>query len=139
MKKITLFVLLITSIAFADGLATRIAVLEKSKYDELISKNDANSKIPEKMLWVNSLWQNYIGDKPDCAQSGKFIHNEKTYRIFVTRRNKNFIYSIIDITDEKKEKLVSTGEIELNKEVKAKIDDEDPFVVVIRRGNYKLH
>ena len=127
--------MLLPSLAFGDALATSICVLTKSEVDSLIKESGSIRKVATQQLWKQSIYREYIGGKATSSVSAEFKNGDRSLRLLATRLNKGkVLYSICDVSTPDKEMLVGAGTI-LSGEIKKNTDDE-PFVVVLRVGNF---
>jgi hypothetical protein len=127
---------------FADALATRLAVFDAATLRTMTTTGDV-SKVADGDLFTKSIFHTYFGSKGKGKDdvTGDFTWDKKEYRVLVGRRKTKTIYTILLITADQPTQVVAVGEIHrlpLTKEIK---DDAkgDPFVVVVRSGNYARH
>jgi len=136
--KIVLALLLFLAVPLmgvADGLATGVCVLEMSQYESLMEPIGDITKVPSGDLWAASIKTHFMGKAPDKTVGLEFLHDGKTYRLYVTELEGKTLYAVLNITDQAKEILVASGDIAKGREVKETVAGE-PFVVVVRTGNF---
>ena len=133
------FCLVLPAAALADGLATRVCVLEKSRFDNLIKSAEGISKVPNGDLWAASVGTGHlVGKPPNRFVSFEFSWQGKRFKLHATGLVGKTLYAIVDITDKKNEKLVASGMILAGQE-SAENTDGEPFCVVVRSGNFLQH
>ncbi len=136
---ITIIIMLcVSAAAVGDALSTGVFLLKKGEYDALVKKEGDIRKVKTDLLWDKIITNiKYISDLKECHEVFSIKIEKKNYRLYVTRlKNKKVMYGMIDVSDSKKEILVSAGTISVGEEVKKDISDE-PFVVVFRTDNFE--
>ena len=127
---------LIPSVAFGDALATSICVLPTATAEELIKESGSIQKVTTRQLWDSSLYRGFIGYRARSTVSVGFKSADQELRLLATRlKEGKVLYSIRGATASEKDVLIGAGVILSGQEIKKNTDDE-PFVVVLRVGNF---
>ena len=120
---------------FADAMATCVTVFDAATFRTLTATN-AIGQVRDGDLFTKSVFCSFFGSKGQGKDdvSGDYTWDKKQYRLLIGRREGKTIYTVLLITENQSTQIVAVGEI-LSKQTK---DDPkgDPFVVVIRGGNY---
>lgn len=134
--------LLMPAAGFADALATCVAVFDGATYRAVTGGNDV-ARVTDGDLFTKSIFHGYFGSKEPGTDEvvADFSWQDKQYRLLTRRLERKTIYTILLVRVDKPTQVVAVGEIQrvpLSREVK---DDPktDPFVVVVRTGNYVPH
>ncbi len=127
-----LAVLLLPLIAIADGLATSICVLDTPAYERLVKEFGDTAKIPTDVLWKAAVHREFLKDSCDTT----FKREGESYRLLASRHGTQgqTIYSISQEVEGKASHLVCVGTVGTNEAKKDLADD--PFVVILREGNF---
>ena len=132
---LTLILLLaIPYMACADGMATSVCVMDKVQFDKLVQSTGNVAKVDIRVLWSSSLTTG-MSKAPDKVVKLEFACQGKQFRLHVTELENKTLYAILNVTEKTNERLVASGEIPKGREVKETVDGE-PFVVVVRTGNF---
>jgi hypothetical protein len=141
MKELTIVVLLalMPAVVLADAMATCIAVFDAGTYRAITATNSAG-KVAEGDLYTKSVFHGYFGSRGQGKDdvSADFTWDKRQYRLLIGRRETKTIYSVTLTMTNQAPKLVAVGEITNGAEARGDAKG-DPFVVVIRDGNYLSH
>jgi hypothetical protein len=129
---VALAVFLAPICVFGDHRATVITVFDDATYKEMVGTNTVKS-VSERDLFSKTLLRGaYFPTKGDDV-AATFEHKETKYRLLISRSDTRTIYSIAK--DGTIPQVVAVGEISRG-DLSKKAPVGDPFVVVIRGGNY---
>ena len=130
---VALAVLFAPICVFGDHRATVITVFDDATYKDMVGTNTVTS-VSERDLFSKTLLLGYFPTKGDDV-AATFEHKETKYRLLISRSDTRTIYSIAK--DGRIPQVVAVGEISRG-DLSKKAPAGDPFVVVIRGGNYLL-
>ena len=136
---IAVLLVLMPAVVLADAMATCIAVFDAGTYRAITATNNAG-KVAEGDLFAKSAFHGYFGSRGQGKDdvSVDFTWDKRQYRLLIGRRETKTIYSIMLTMPNQGPQLVAVGEITKGAEARADAKG-DPFVVVIRDGNYLPH
>jgi len=137
---IAALLVLMPAAVFADAMATCITVFDAATFRDMTATN-AIGQVADGDLFTKSIFHDYFGAKGKDDVSADFTWDGKQYRLLVGRRETKTIYTVLLMTANQPTQVVAVGEIQrlpLPKEIKND-PKGDPFVVVIRSGNYLSH
>ena len=130
--------------AVADAPATKMSVLGKAALEKLVQAHGSVEKIPTGELWAAETYGDYLPDRATVS----FRSADKSYQLLVWRQKERLIYSITQNDKGSEPRLVCIGEIGDKEDLRSeerfspivtavkKDWNKDPFVVVLRSGNF---
>ena len=124
-------ILLLPIFALADAGATSICVLDTPTYEKLLKEYGETAKIPTGELWAAAVHRGFIKESYDST----FKREDHSYRLLAARQGTQVIYSVSE-GEEKLSRLLCVGTVGLDEAKKDR--GSDPYVVVLRTGNFLL-
>ena len=139
-KVVAALLMLMPTAVFADAMATAITVFDANTF-KAITATHTIGQVADGVLFAKSVFHGYFGAHGKDDVVADFTWDRKPYRLIIGRREAKMIYTVLLMTANQPAQVVAVGEIQrvpVSKEVK---DDPkgDPFVVVVRSGNYLKH
>ena len=140
-KMIAALLMLIPAAVLADAMATCITIFDAETFREMTATNTID-RVADGDLFTKSLLRGcYFGGKNGDDVATDFKWGGKEYRLLVRRAETKTIYAVLLARTDQPPQVLAVGDIDrvpLSKEVKDN-SKGDPFVVVVRSGNYLRH